>query len=90
MNQHELTDLDRHILEIASHLTAATPPGRRERYIREQADITPTRFYQHLNALLDHPAAAAGYPLLVNRLRRIRDTRRTARTDTTIPANNAA
>ncbi|MGY5132805.1 DUF3263 domain-containing protein [Streptomyces nigrescens] len=51
-------------------------PGPKERAIREQLGISPTRYYQLLNALLDDPRALAHDPVTVNRLRRIRDARR--------------
>ncbi|MFH8368705.1 DUF3263 domain-containing protein [Streptomyces sp. NPDC018031] len=54
-------------------------PGAKERAIREQLGISPTRYYQLLNALLDDPAALAHDPVTVNRLRRIRETRRAHR-----------
>lgn len=71
-----LTDTDRLVLEVASHLPGA--PGPRERLIRERTGMRPIRYFQHLNHLLDHPHAVAAYPLLINRLRRVRDSRRTA------------
>lgn len=43
--------------------------------IAEQFGLTPTRYYQRLNQLVDSPAALAAEPVLVNRLRRIRDER---------------
>ncbi|MFI5525856.1 DUF3263 domain-containing protein [Streptomyces platensis] len=54
-------------------------PGPKERAIREQLGISPTRYYQLLNALLDDPRALAHDPVTVNRLRRIRDARRARR-----------
>ncbi|MFF8899563.1 DUF3263 domain-containing protein [Streptomyces lydicus] len=51
-------------------------PGPKERAIREQLGISPTRYYQLLNALLDDPQALAHAPVTVNRLRRVRDARR--------------
>ncbi|MEX2969476.1 DUF3263 domain-containing protein [Streptomyces sp. C184] len=54
-------------------------PGPKERAIREQLGISPTRYYQLLNALLDDPRALAHDPVTVNRLRRIREARRTRR-----------
>jgi hypothetical protein len=41
--------------------------------------MTPTRYYQVLNALVDSPAALATDPLLVKRLRRVRTARRRGR-----------
>ncbi|WP_240796676.1 DUF3263 domain-containing protein [Streptomyces sp. RFCAC02] len=54
-------------------------PGLKERAIREQLDLTPTRYYQLLNALLDDPRALRHDPVTVNRLRRVRDARRARR-----------
>ncbi|MGX1885604.1 DUF3263 domain-containing protein [Streptomyces sp. NPDC055287] len=51
-------------------------PGAKERAMREQLGISPTRYYQLLNALLDDPHALAHDPVTVNRLRRVRDARR--------------
>ncbi|TJZ52863.1 DUF3263 domain-containing protein [Streptomyces piniterrae] len=54
-------------------------PGAKERTIRERLGISPTRYYQLLNALLDDPRALAHDPVTINRLRRIRETRRARR-----------
>jgi hypothetical protein len=53
--------------------------GAKERAIREQFDMSATRYYQVLNSLLDHEAALAFDPLLVKRLRRLRSARQRAR-----------
>ncbi|MER6401340.1 MULTISPECIES: DUF3263 domain-containing protein [unclassified Kitasatospora] len=53
--------------------------GAKERAIREELGLSSTRYYQLLNALLDRPAALAHAPVLVNRLRRVREARRAAR-----------
>ncbi|NJP69203.1 DUF3263 domain-containing protein [Streptomyces spiramenti] len=53
--------------------------GAKERVIREQLEMSPTRYYQLLNALLDDPAALRHAPVTVNRLRRVRDERRAQR-----------
>ena len=50
-------------------------PGAKETAIRERFGLAPTRYYQVLNALLDRPAALEADPLLVRRLRRLRDAR---------------
>jgi hypothetical protein len=50
--------------------------GAKERAIRERVGISPTRYYQLLNALIDDPRALAHDPVTVNRLRRLRDARR--------------
>lgn len=54
-------------------------PGAKERAIREQLGLSPVRYYQLLNALLDDESALAHDPVTVNRLRRVRATRETRR-----------
>ena len=54
-------------------------PGAKERAVREQLDMSPTRYYQLLNALLDDRRALAHDPVTVNRLRRRRDAQRARR-----------
>ncbi|MGW1274406.1 DUF3263 domain-containing protein [Streptomyces sp. NPDC002491] len=54
-------------------------PGAKERAIREELDLSPVRYYQLLNALLDDARALAHDPVTVNRLRRVREARRTER-----------
>ncbi|ODA75585.1 DUF3263 domain-containing protein [Streptomyces sp. AVP053U2] len=54
-------------------------PGAKERAIREELGLAPVRYYQLLNALLDDPRALAHDPVTVNRLRRVRESRRTQR-----------
>lgn len=44
--------------------------------IIEQFGCTPVRYYQRLAQLINNPAALAAEPVLVGRLRRIRDARR--------------
>lgn len=51
-------------------------PGAKERAVREQLGMSPTRYYQLLSALLDDPRALAHDPLTVNRLRRVRQSHR--------------
>ena len=54
--------------------------GAKEQAIRELFDLSATRYYQVLNALIDDPAALAHDPMLVKRLRRMRSSRQRART----------
>jgi hypothetical protein len=49
--------------------------GAKEQAIRDKFQMSATRYYQILNALLDKPEALAQDPLLVKRLRRLRATR---------------
>src|SRR6195952_3124554 len=53
--------------------------GAKEQAIRELFDMSATRYYQLLNALIDSPAALAADPLLVKRLRRLRAARQRQR-----------
>jgi hypothetical protein len=54
--------------------------GAKENAVRELFDLSATRYYQVLNALIDSPAALAHDPMLVKRLRRMRASRQRART----------
>ncbi|TWD81810.1 uncharacterized protein DUF3263 [Kribbella amoyensis] len=53
--------------------------GAKEQAIRDQFQMSATRYYQVLNALIDRPEALAHDPLLVKRLRRLRAARQRAR-----------
>jgi hypothetical protein len=54
-------------------------PGAKETAIRDRFGMSPTRYYQVLNTLVDSPVALATDPLLVKRLRRVRAARRRGR-----------
>ncbi|MCW2645963.1 MAG: hypothetical protein QOF87_1841 [Pseudonocardiales bacterium] len=53
--------------------------GAKEQAIRELFDMSTTRYYQVLNALIDTPSALAADPMLVKRLRRLRASRQRQR-----------
>ena len=53
--------------------------GAKERAIHELFDMSATRYYQLLNALLDKQEAMRVDPMLIKRLRRQRTTRVRAR-----------
>lgn len=53
--------------------------GSKEQAIRDLFDMSATRYYQTLNALIDNPAALAHDPMLVKRLRRMRASRQRQR-----------
>ncbi|WP_430541614.1 DUF3263 domain-containing protein [Streptomyces malaysiensis] len=72
-----LSERDRDVLAVERR--GWPGPGAKERAIRERLGISPTRYYQLLNALLDDPRALEHDPVTVNRLRRIRDERRERR-----------
>jgi hypothetical protein len=50
--------------------------GAKEQAIRDTFGVSTTRYYQLLNALLDDPRALEHDPVVVQRLRRLRTTRR--------------
>ncbi|MBW3557014.1 MAG: DUF3263 domain-containing protein [Actinobacteria bacterium] len=54
-------------------------PGPKEQAIRVQLGLSPARYYQLLNHLIDRPEAHEYDPLVVRRLRRLRERRRRAR-----------
>lgn len=72
-----LTDLEQQILTFEhgrwNHV------GAKEQAITDQFGMTTTRYHQLLNRLIDNPAALVADPMLVKRLRRLRDTRRQTR-----------
>ena len=53
--------------------------GAKEQAIRDLFDMSATRYYQVLNALIDSPEALVADPMLVKRLRRLRSTRQRTR-----------
>ena len=72
-----LSQRDREILEFERHWWKYA--GAKEQAVREKFDMSATRYYQVLNALIDRPEALAHDPLLVRRLRRLRATRQRQR-----------
>lgn len=72
-----LTDRDRAILDFERSWWSE--PGPKETAIRDRFELSPTRYYEILNELLEDPAAMDHDPLLVRRLRRLRDRRRRVR-----------
>lgn len=54
--------------------------GAKETAILELFGVSATRYYQEVVTLIDRPEAFAHDPMLVKRLRRLRDTRRARRT----------
>jgi Protein of unknown function (DUF3263) len=73
----ELTDRDREILAFERHWWKYA--GAKEQAVRDLFEMSATRYYQVLNALLDRPEALAADPMLVKRLRRLRAARARAR-----------
>lgn len=74
---NELSERDRAILSFERQWWKFA--GAKEQAVRENFDMSSTRYYQVLNALIDRPDAVAHDPLLVRRLRRLRAARQRAR-----------
>jgi hypothetical protein len=72
-----LSQRDRDILEFERHWWKYA--GAKEQAVREKFDMSSTRYYQVLNALIDRPEALEADPLLVRRLRRLRASRQRQR-----------
>jgi len=53
--------------------------GVKESSIKELFNLTPPAYYQLLNNLIDREAAVLAEPILVKRLRRLRDSRTQSR-----------
>ena len=72
-----LSDRDRDILEFERQWWKYA--GAKETAVRDKFDMSSTRYYQVLNALIDKPEALEADPLLVRRLRRLRAARQRQR-----------
>ncbi len=73
----DLSERDREVLDFERQWWKYA--GAKEQAVREKFDMSSTRYYQVLNALIDRPEALAHDPLLVRRLRRLRAARQRAR-----------
>ena len=73
-----LTDLETRILEFERNWWRFA--GAKETAIKELFDLTAPRYYQLLNDLIDRDDALEASPMLVKRLRRLREARMQART----------
>jgi hypothetical protein len=72
-----LTDLEVRILEFERNWWRFA--GAKETAIKELFDLTAPRYYQLLNDLIDREDALFAAPMLVKRLRRLREARMAAR-----------
>ena len=78
--KHEAAPLEPHEQEIlAFERQWWKYAGAKEQAVRELFDMSPTRYYQVLNSLIDRPEALAHDPMLIKRLRRMRQSRQRAR-----------
>lgn len=69
---------DRDLLDFEREAWKLRMP--KERAIREHFGFSAARYHQLLNRAIDRPEALVYDPMLVRRLRRIRDSRRRKRT----------
>ena len=76
-NDGALSDLEIRILDFERSWWRYA--GAKERAIKELFDLTPARYYQLLNDLIDRDDALVASPILVKRLRRLREARTSAR-----------
>ena len=72
-----LTELEVKILDFEGQWRKFA--GAKESAIRELFDMTPPAYYQLLNNLIDRDDALLAAPMLVKRLRRLREARTNAR-----------
>lgn len=70
----ELSDLELRILEFEHRWYRHR--GEKHVDLSREFGISPIRYFQILNHVIDKPAAVVVEPTLVNRLRRLRDSRR--------------
>jgi len=69
----DLTERDRAILAVETAWPRHS--GAKEEVIRAQLGMSAVRYYQLLGRLIDSEAALEYDPLLIGRLRRLRDAR---------------
>ena len=73
-----LSDLEVRILEFEGNWWRYA--GAKEAAIKDLFELSAPRYYQLLNDLIDRDDALAASPMLVKRLRRLREARTKART----------
>lgn len=79
-----LSERDAAILEFERTWFRCAAPKDVE--IKERFGMSTARYFQTLNALIDTPEALAHDPLLVKRLRRLRDARHRSRSASRLKA----
>ena len=72
-----LTDLEVRILDFERQWWKYA--GIKDSAIRELFNLSAKQYYELLNNLIDRPDALAASPLLIKRLRRLREARVTSR-----------
>lgn len=78
MSDREFGERERKILEFERYWWKYA--GAKERAIREQFEMSATRYYQLLNEIIDMSEALSYDPILVKRLQRLRAFRQRQRT----------
>ncbi len=73
-----LTDLENQILDFEKNWWRFA--GAKESAIKELFELSAPGYYQLLNDLIDRDDALVASPMLVKRLRRLREARMSART----------
>ena len=73
----DLSERDQQILDFERQWWKYA--GAKEQAVRDLFDMSATRYYQVLNALIDRPESLAYDPMLIKRLRRLRATRQRTR-----------
>ena len=72
-----LSDLEVHILDFERQWWKYA--GVKDSAIRELFNLSAKQYYELLNNLIDRPDALAASPLLIKRLRRLREARVSSR-----------
>lgn len=73
-----LSERDRRILDFEREWTRHA--GSKDEAVQQEFGLTPARYYQVLNTVIDSPDAIVYDPMLVRRLQRVRETRTRERT----------
>ena len=84
-NSSGLSELERKMLDFERQWWRCA--GAKESAIKELFDLTPPAYYQMLNNLIDREDALSAEPILVKRLRRLRESRTAARSSTRLGFN---
>lgn len=73
----ELSDVERRVLAFEARRWNFQ--GVKDEAVLKEFGLTPVRYQQWVLMIIDKPAALVEQPMLVKRLRRLRDTRRRQR-----------
>lgn len=74
---HEFTAEHRSVLDFEKHWWKHQ--GNKAAQIQARLALSTARYYRLLNAAIDHPSAVEHDPMLVKRLRRLREVRKAQR-----------